>query len=115
MMEEKQLHHIPVVEQHEVVGLLTGADIKLAQMPGHPTTEFTELSVGDICRRKVFLVDLHTRLDLVLDEMNGDHWESAVVLKNGHLAGVFTLHDACRAFSIWLKKEYLPSDNPGIA
>lgn len=115
LMESKGVHHIPVVEQHEVVGLLSGADIKLAQMPGHPSTEYTELTVGDICRRQVFLVDLHSRLDLVLQQMADEDWDAAVVLKDGHLAGVFTVHDACRSFAHWLQKEFIPDDDPSVA
>lgn len=115
LMAEKQFNHLPVVQNHEVVGLLSTADIKLAQMPGHRLTELTELTVGDICRRRIYLVDLHTRLDEVLDSMSAEAWDAAVVLREGRLAGIFTCHDACRAFSSWLQKEYLPDDNPGVA
>ena len=115
LMAEKHYNHLPVVVQHEVVGLLSSADIKLAQMPGHRETEFTELTVGDICRRRIYLADLHTRLDEVLDSMAAEAWDAAVVLREGRLAGIFTSHDACRAFSSWLKKEYLPDDDPGVA
>lgn len=115
LMEKNNYHHLPVVKNHEVVGLLSTADIKLAQMPGHRATEFTELTVGDICRRRVYLVDLHTRLDEVLDCLNEQTWDAAVVLKEGRLAGIFTTHDACRAFSAWLQKEYLPENDPSVA
>jgi len=115
LMAEKHYNHLPVVKNHEVVGLLSTADIKLAQMPGHRMTEFTELTVGDICRRRIYLVDLHTRLDEVLDSMSAEAWDAAVVLREGRLAGIFTCHDACRAFSAWLQKEYLPDDDPGVA
>jgi CBS domain-containing protein len=115
LMAEKQYNHLPVVVKHEVVGLLSTADIKLAQMPGHRSTEFTELTVGDICRRRIYLVGLHTRLDEVLDSMSAEAWDAAVVLKEGRLAGIFTCHDACRAFSVWLKKEYLPDNDPTVA
>lgn len=115
LMAEKNYHHLPVVVNHEVVGLLSTADIKLAQMPGHRETEFTELTVGDICRRRIYLVDLHTRLDDVLDNMVADAWDAAIVLREGRLAGIFTSQDACLAFSTWLKKEYLPNNDPGVA
>lgn len=115
LMAEKQFHHLPVVEDHKVVGLLSTADIKLAQMPGHRVTEFTELTVGDICRRRIYVVDLHTRLDAVLDQMAAKNWAAAVVLREGRLAGIFTSQDACRIFSQWLRKEYLPGGDPGAA
>lgn len=115
LMAEKACNHLPVVLEHEVVGLLSTSDIKLAQMPGHRSTEFTELTVGDICRRSIYVVDLHVRLDEVLDQMAADTWDAAVVLKEGRLAGIFTSHDACRIFSRWLQKEYLPDEDPGVA
>jgi CBS domain-containing protein len=115
LMAEKGCNHLPVVLEHEVVGLLSTSDIKLAQMPGHRSTEFTELTVGDICRRRIYVVDLHVRLDEVLDQMAADAWDAAVVLREGRLAGIFTSHDACRIFSRWLQKEYLPDEDPGVA
>ena len=71
--------------------------------------------MGDICRRRIYSVDLHTRLDDVLDNMVADAWDAAIVLREGRLAGIFTSQDACRAFSTWLKKEYLPNNDPGVA
>jgi CBS domain-containing protein len=115
IMAERKFNHLPVVVDHQVVGLLSNADIKLAQMPGHRTTEFTELTVGDICRRRIYLVDLHVRLDEVLDQMAIESWDAAIVLREGRLAGIFTSHDACRMFSRWLQKEYLPDDDPEVA
>lgn len=115
LMAEKAFNHLPVVFEHDVVGLLSTADIKLAQMPGHSKTEFTELTVGDICRRRIYVVDLHVRLDEVLDQMAAEAWDAAIVLREGRLAGIFTSHDACRIFSRWLKKEYLPDDDPEVA
>jgi CBS domain-containing protein len=115
LMAEKAFNHLPVVFEHAVVGLLSTADIKLAQMPGHSTTEFTELTVGDICRRRIYVVDLHVRLDEVLDKMAVEAWDAAVVLREGRLAGIFTSHDACRIFSLWLKTEYLPDGDPEVA
>lgn len=115
LMKEKDIHHLPVVQAHEVVGLLSVSDIRLAQIPGHSETEFTELTVGDICRRKIYISDLHTRLDEVLNTMHEESRDAAVILKEGRLAGIFTAHDACRAFAQWLAKEYLPDDDPGVA
>lgn len=115
LMKEKSVNHLPVVIKHEVVGLLSTADIKLAQMPGHKHTEFTQLTVGDICRRRLYIVDLHTRLDEVLACMEEHAWDAAIILREGRLAGIFTAHDACKAFSSWLQKEYLPESDPGVA
>lgn len=115
LMQEKNCNHLPVIQETNVVGLLSIVDIKLAQTPGHKVTEFTQLSVGDICRRRVYVVDVYTRLDEVLQTMAVQDVAAAVVLKGGRLAGIFTSHDACRAFSIWLQKTYLPGGDPSVA
>ena len=115
LMLEKNCNHLPVIQETNVVGLLSIVDIKLAQTPGHKVTEFTQLSVGDICRRRVYVVDVYTRLDEVLQTMAVQDVAAAVVLKGGRLAGIFTSHDACRAFSIWLQKTYLPGGDPSVA
>ena len=66
LMDEHHCHHLPVLNGHVVSGLLTSEDIKLALQPGHSARELTELTAGDLCRRQVPQVDLHTRLDVVL-------------------------------------------------
>lgn len=115
LMKEKNCNHLPVVDKTEVVGLLSSTDIKLAQTPGHKETEFTKLTVGDICRRRVYLVDLHTRLDEVLGYMADHKLDAAVVLKSEKLAGIFTTYDACRHYSTFLQKKYLPGNDPSAA
>lgn len=115
LMQKKSCNHLPVIQGSNVVGLLSIADIKLAQTPGHKVTEFTQLSVGDICRRRVYLVDVYTRLDEVLETMAEQNIVAAVVLKSDRLVGIFTSYDACRAFSVWLQKTYLPGNDPSAA
>ena len=68
-----------------------------------------------MCRRNVPVVDLHTRLDVVLDQMVSDDINAVLVMKKDRLAGIFTLHDAAEGFSKWLKKTYLPDDDPELA
>ena len=115
LMKEHQCHHLPVMGGKQVVGLLSGEDIKLAQSLGHEDQDFEELVAGDLCRRRFAKVDLHTRLDIVLTGMGEEGLNAVIVMKNEKLAGILTTHDACRFFSRWLKKEYLPDDDPGIA
>lgn len=115
LMLENHCHHLPVMVEHEVVGLLTHADIELARQPGHAVEESSELAAGDLCHRDIPQIDLHTRLDVVLDMMTeGDH-DALLIVRHERLAGLLTAQDACRGFSRWLKKEYLPTDDPGAA
>lgn len=115
LMEEHQCHHLPVLNGHDVSGLLTTEDIKLALQPGHSSAELTELTAGDLCRRQVPQVDLHTRLDVVLQGMADQGVNAVLVLRQDRLAGILTSQDACRAFAQWLRHEYLPDDDPASA
>ncbi len=115
LMDEHHCHHLPVLNGHVVSGLLTSEDIKLALQPGHSARELTELTAGDLCRRQVPQVDLHTRLDVVLQGMADQGLSAVLVLRHDRLAGILTSQDACRAFAQWLRHEYLPDDDPEIA
>ena len=115
LMDEHDCHHLPVMSGHKVIGLLSSEDIKLALQPGHQASELTELTAGDMCHQQIKEVDLHTRLDVVLEGMAELGINAVLVLKQDRLAGILTSQDACRGFSSWLKKEYLPNDDPSIA
>lgn len=114
LMKEHYCHHLPVMLAHEVVGLLTKSDLELARQPGHSLDD-SDLTAGDLCQRDIPQVDLHIRLDVVLDMMSERDLDAVLVMRQGRLAGIFTAQDACSGFSKWLKKEYLPSDDPGVA
>lgn len=115
LMQTHQCHHLPVMAGHAVTGLLTMEDINLARQPGHSARELTELTAGDLCRRQVPQVDLHTRLDIVLSGMAEQGMNAVLVFRQDRLAGILTSQDACRAFAAWLRREYLPGDDPEIA
>jgi CBS domain-containing protein len=115
LMSEHGCHHLPVLDGHAVVGVLGAEDIKLAQTPGHDLDESQGLTAGDLCQRRFAQVDLHTRLDVVLQGMAQDSRSAVVVLRQDRLAGILTSQDACRYFALWLRKEYLGEDDPGVA
>ncbi|MAK91832.1 MAG: CBS domain-containing protein [Oceanospirillaceae bacterium] len=116
VMREHGCHHLPVMDDaNQVVGLLTTEELRLAETPGHSIEDAGELTAGDLCRRQLKQVDLHTRLDVVLMGMADQGINAVLVLKQDKLAGILTSQDACRAFALWLQKEYLPDDDPGVA
>lgn len=115
LMKEHRCHHLPVMLDHEVVGLLTHSDIELARQPGHAIDKSVDLTAGDLCHRDIPQVDLHIRLDVVLDMMIAEDYDALLIIRQDRLAGLLTAQDVCRGFSKWLKKEYLPTDDPGAA
>ena len=116
VMQEHDCHHLPVMDdQNQVVGLLTTEDLRLAETPGHSLADAGELTAGDLCRRQLKQVDLHTRLDVVLMGMAEQGINAVLVMRHDKLAGILTSQDARRGFAHWLQKEYLPDDDPGVA
>ncbi|MBM94468.1 MAG: CBS domain-containing protein [Oceanospirillaceae bacterium] len=115
LMSEHGCHHLPVMDEHRVVGILGAEEIKLAQSPGHGLDNAAGLTAGDLCQRRFAQVDLHTRLDVVLQGMAQDGRNAVIVLKQDRLAGILTSQDACRYFALWLRKEFLGDDDPGVA
>ena len=99
LMQEHGIHHLPVTENHDVVGIITQRDIVAARARRKARGRSTKLAVSDIYVPEVYMVDLNEPLQNVLLEMAERHIGSAVVTRHGKLAGVFTSVDACRCFA----------------
>lgn len=110
MMETHGIRHLPVFESGDIAGVLSARDLERAKMIGHPLRDETELTVGDICRRRPYFVDVSDPLDKVLDAMAEKRIGSALVLKDGELAGMFTAMDACQLLARTLRDQCGPPD-----
>lgn len=108
MMEEHDIRHLPVFEQGDIVGIISGDDLERVRTPGHPLRDETELKVGDLCTRTPYFVDVSDPLDRVLDSMAEQRIDSALVLREGELAGVFTAADAYRLLAHTLREQFPP-------
>jgi len=106
MMRELEIRHLPVVDNGQLVGVVTDRDIKLALDPGLGLPAETELNVRNVCIRDPFVVDVTAALDQVLMEMAARHIGSVLVTKNDRLAGIFTVTDACRHYARLLREVY---------
>lgn len=104
LMREHQVRHLPVVKEHELVGVLSDRDIKLLLGPDFDYPEPGDLTVADAYQPDSYTADLNTPLDIVLLEMAERHVGSVVVTRKGNLAGIFTATDACREFGLLLQK-----------
>ena len=58
------------------------------------------------------MVDLHTRLDQVVIEMAKRRVGSALVVRDGRLAGILTATDVCRLYGELLTQLAPPVDEP---
>jgi acetoin utilization protein AcuB len=106
LMEEHGIHHLPVTENHDVVGIITQRDIVAAMARRKSRGRSTKLAVSDIYVPEVYIVDLNEPIRNVLLEMAERHIGSAVVTRHGNLAGVFTTIDVCRCFAEFLEEAF---------
>ena len=108
-MREHDIRHLPVVdEHHNLVGIIADRDIHLMLGPEHNCPSEDALKVRDVFVELAYIVDLNERLDNVLLHMAERHIGSALVTKEGRLAGLFTTTDACRHFGELLRSQFLP-------
>jgi acetoin utilization protein AcuB len=114
MMAEKQIHHLPVVDGEELIGVVSDRDLRLVIDPGSGEPVDRDLSVREICETNVYVVELTERLDGVLDGMLHRRIGSAIVVKAGRIVGIFTAVDACR-FLRSLLIDFFPTDDSHVA
>ena len=104
-MREHHIRHLPVTDDGELAGMVSDRDIKLMLGPDFAYPSGSDLAVGDAMVRDAYIVDLDTRLDLVVEHMAEEHLGSAIVTRKGKLAGVFTVTDACRVLAETLREQ----------
>ena len=100
VMADHNIRHLAVKTGGELVAVVTERDIQNAR---NLKTQADELAVGEICVRHAYVVELTEPLDRVLRGMADKHIDSALVVKDGKLAGIFTISDACRGFGDLLR------------
>ena len=98
-MREYQIRHLPVTEDGTLMGLVTDRDIKLLLGPDFDYPKPSELTVSDAMVEEAYVVDVDTPLVDVVKRMSDRRLGSALVTRNGKLAGVFTSTDACRVLA----------------
>lgn len=99
MMQEHGFHHLPVTEGGQVIGILSENELRHVGGPFTGISAVSDLLVKDICNTRVFSVDIHDRLDLVLGVMAEKHLDAAIVTRMGKLAGILTASDIIRKFA----------------
>ncbi|MEM8951005.1 MAG: CBS domain-containing protein [Pseudomonadota bacterium] len=103
LMAEHEVHHLPVTnEDHEIVGILSNLDL-MAVTKGK--RQGNNMRVRDVCVTDVYIVDLDEPIDNVVLTMAERHIGSAVVTRQGKLAGIFTWVDVCRCFGDYLRSK----------
>ena len=103
LMQKKDIRHLPVMEDNEVLGIISDRDIKyaLSLIQSDPN----KVQVKDICHTNLCTAEPSTPIDLVAKEMAEHHYGCTVVLQNNKLVGIFTTIDACRALAQVLEQK----------
>lgn len=104
MMRQQKIRHLPVMKGETLVAVLGEDDSRFVHAPSDATIASLDLPAP-------FVVDLHARLDLVLDRMARDHLDAALIERHGKLAGIITIADVCTAFAKHLREHFPPPDD----
>jgi len=98
LMKKQNIRHLPVVFSEGVkYGILSDRDVKFAMsLSGiNPRTDL----VRDICEPIPYITKPTALISEVSAEMAERKVGSALIVDNGHLVGIFTTTDACRALT----------------
>jgi acetoin utilization protein AcuB len=95
MMRKHAFRHLPVLEGGKLVGLVTLRDLHLLETL--KDVDATKVTVEEAMTADVYAVSPDAPLDEVAAEMAERKYGCSIVMDNGHVVGVFTTVDACRA------------------
>jgi acetoin utilization protein AcuB len=110
LMTSLKIRHVPVQAGGEVVGIVSERDLHRLVNPSLPRLDKMRIRAKDIMQRDVYLVEVGTPMAEVLHEMAERRLGSAVVLKNGRLAGIFSTIDVCRVLAHVLEERFPTGD-----
>jgi acetoin utilization protein AcuB len=110
LMKTHRIRHLPVLDGGALVGVITERDLNLfdALRDG----DLTELTVEDAMSLSVYAVAPETPLEEVVSTMADHKYGCAVVLQAGHVVGIFTTVDVCRALAWLLCSRRMESADP---
>lgn len=101
MMREHHIRHLPVLSGGKLAGIVTLRDLHLLETLRDVDPE--KVVVEDAMTQDVYSVDPEAPLDEVCADMAERKLGSTVVMQNGHVVGMFTTVDACRALTELLR------------
>ncbi|TVS18301.1 MAG: CBS domain-containing protein [Gammaproteobacteria bacterium] len=99
MMQKHQVRHLPVKERGKLASVVTERDLNLALESELRLPPGESLKVRDVSVDSVYVVEIDTRLEAMLETMAERRIGSALVIRDGSLVGIFTAMDACRVLA----------------
>jgi acetoin utilization protein AcuB len=108
LMDEHNIHHIPVQQDGRVVGVVSERNLNRLIDRLLPNTDKARLRARDIMLDGPYTVSFDTPLNEVALEMAKRHSGSAIVLHHEKLAGIVSATDICRILAEILESEFSP-------
>ena len=103
VMRQYQIRHLPVIEQGNLVGVVTQRDLNLFEAVDETDVESSR--VDEAMTVHPFIVTSDAALDEVLDIMADHKYSSVIVMGHAGVEGIFTAADACRVFAEMLRDQ----------
>jgi CBS domain-containing protein len=97
MMVEHDIHHLPVTKDEQIVGLMSDGDVFVAGNLAPDSA--SETYVESVYSPDPYVVDIHAALGEVVATMGERRIGSAIVTRQGKLAGILTHTDVCRVLA----------------
>jgi len=101
-MARHGIRHLPVKSNGEIVGVIDDNAMRLAR------ERAIEGPLDTIACREVYLAQVHTPLSIVCRDLAERRLDTALVLRGGQLAGIFTTTDALKALADLLDPPPVP-------
>ena len=106
MMQAHRIRHVPVQEDGRVLGVVSERELHHLVHAALPDADKGRLRIRHLLRHAPYVVEMTTPLDEVAAEMAERHIGSAVVVRHGKLAGIFSTVDACRLLAEFLQDRF---------
>jgi acetoin utilization protein AcuB len=110
LMAGHAIQHLPVTEQGRLIGILGDRELRAALREDEQSGRKKPRQVRETTISESHVVELTEPLDVVLLRMAEKKVESALVVKDERLVGIFTRTDACRCFAELLRSLF-PRDH----
>lgn len=115
MMDQHGIRHLPVLRDGVLAGVLSERDLALYTDVLAKERLGLAMPVWTVCARDPYVADIHTQLAEVAEQMADLRIGSAIITKNGKLAGIVTVTDVCRCFAGLLRELGRVGDDDDVA
>jgi acetoin utilization protein AcuB len=106
LMRKHKIRHVPVQRDGEVIGIVSERDLHHWRSQAAPERDKTVLLAADAMVPNPYVVAFDTPLSEVASEMNRRRIGSALVVRQGKLAGILSVMDICRILANVLDAEF---------